>query len=157
MYHMSAVAFHYKASVCKLGHHSCSFTAYSSSSYRRILGADLSSVTALRSFTPRRINASMSLSSWVAEDGSLGAHRTGSSGNELLKGKWPSPRAWALAASSPIFSTRLWRLAASRGSSSALCAAMPGACWPSTVLTDPPPPKPQAVSGRLIRFGDALM
>lgn len=41
--------------------------------YRRILGADLSSVTVLRSLTPRRMVTSMSTSPVSAEDSSRGA------------------------------------------------------------------------------------
>lgn len=98
-------------------------------SYQRILGADLSSVTVLRSLTPWRMITSISTAPLFAEDRSWGALRAVSPDAELGKGKWPSPRACALAASSPIFSTRLWRLAASCGSSSTLWAATSGACW----------------------------
>lgn len=87
LYHSSCVSFHYEASVCELGHHGCCVAAFLPLSYRRILGADLSSVIVLRSLTPRRIDTSISLSSCVMEDGSWGAHRAGSPGSELWKGK----------------------------------------------------------------------
>lgn len=80
----SAVEFHYKASVFFYikGTTAASAQPRLSWSYRRIRGADLSSVTVLRSLTPRRINTSISLPSLVVADDSRGSREAASPGCE---------------------------------------------------------------------------